>query len=102
MASYDALVKLHPSPIILLNRAIAVSYGDGPEAGLELLAQVEAGGDLEFYPLLPAVRADLLRRANRRDEAVVAYRRAIDQAGTDIERRLLQRRLDELTSRRGR
>jgi RNA polymerase sigma-70 factor (ECF subfamily) len=66
---------------------------------LDLLAQVEAMGDLEFYPLLAAVRADLLRRAGRTDEAIVAYGRAIEQAGTGAERRLFQRRLDELTTR---
>jgi len=85
--------------VISLNRAIAVSFRDGPERGLALLADLEAGGELECYPLLPAVRADFLRRANRREEAVVAYRQAIECAATDAERRLLQRKLAELDSR---
>ena len=93
VAAYDALLEMHASPVIFLNRAVAVSFRDGPEAGLALLAEVEATGDLEFYPLLAAVRADLLRRADRRDEAVAAYRHAIDQAATDVERRFLERRL---------
>lgn len=97
VANYDALVELHPSPVIMLNRAVAVGFREGPDQGLEQLAEVEATGDLEFYPLLADVRADLLRRAGRRDEAIVAYHRAIEQAGTDGERRLLQRRLEELT-----
>jgi RNA polymerase sigma-70 factor (ECF subfamily) len=95
VAAYDALFELHPSPVIFLNRAIAISFRDGPESGLDLLDEVEASGDLEFYPLLPAIRADLLRRADRRAEAVVAYRQAIDHAATDVERRFLQRRLAE-------
>ena len=98
VANYDALIELHPSPVIMLNRAVAVGFRDGPEAGLDLLAQVEAMGDLQFYPLLAAVHADLLRRAGRADEAIVAYGRAIEQAATDAERRLFQRRLDELTT----
>jgi len=93
---YDALVKLHPSPIIRLNRAVAVSFRDGPERGLAEIASIEATGDLDAYPLMAAVRADFLRRANRRDEAIIAYRKAIDDAGTDAERRLMRRRLDEV------
>jgi RNA polymerase sigma-70 factor (ECF subfamily) len=95
-ATYDALIELHPSSVIRLNRAIAVGFRDGPEAGLDSLAEIEAADDLGLYPLLHAVRADFLRRANRVQEAVEAYRRAVAQAGTDPERRLFQRRLNEL------
>jgi len=96
VANFDALVDLHPSPVISLNRAIAVGFRDGPDAGLALLADLEAAGDLDSYPLLPAVRADFLRRANRPTEAVAAYREAILQAGTEAERRLLQRKLHQI------
>src|SRR3954465_11336116 len=74
VAHFDALIDLHSSPVIALNRAIAVGFRDGPDAGLALLADLEADGDLESYPLLPAIRADFLRRANRPKEATAAYR----------------------------
>ena len=100
VAKFDALIDLHPSPVISLNRAIAVGFRDGPDAGLALLADLEATGDLAEYPLLPAVRADLLRRANRPQEAVAAYRQAICTAGTEAERRLLLRKLHEIAPAR--
>jgi RNA polymerase sigma-70 factor (ECF subfamily) len=96
VAMFDALVDLHASPVISLNRTIAVGFRDGPDAGLALLADLEATGDLAEYPLLPAVRADFLRRANRPKEAVAAYRQAISTAGTEAERRLLLRKLHEI------
>jgi RNA polymerase sigma-70 factor (ECF subfamily) len=96
VANFDALVDLHPSPVISLNRAIAVGFRDGPETGLALLAELETDGGLESYPLLPAVRADFLRRANRPKEAVAAYHQAVLQAGTEAERRLLQRKLRQI------
>src|SRR3954451_8696811 len=96
VANFDALVDLHPSPVISLNRAIAMGFRDGPDTALALLADLEAAGDLDSYPLLPAVRADFLRRANRPREAVAAYREAILQAGTEAERRLLQRKLHQI------
>src|SRR4051812_43124341 len=96
VAHFDALIDLHPSPVIALNRAIAVGFRDGPDAGLALLADLEADRDLESYPLLPAIRADFLRRANRREEAIAAYRQAISTASTEAEQRLLQRKLHEL------
>lgn len=94
--AYDALLELQSSPVVALNRAVAVSFCDGPEAGLTALAQVEGDVRLAGYRLLPAVRADLLRRAGRGDEAAVAYRAAIEQARTDAERRFLERRLAEI------
>ena len=86
-----------PSPIVRLNRTVAVGLRDGPEAGLVLLAELETGGELDGYPLLPAVRADLLRRAGRLEGAAAAYRQAIEVAGTEPERRLMERRLREVT-----
>ena len=68
---------------------------EGPEAGLALVERIEAGGELDGYHLLPAARGDMLRRLGRREEAARAYRRAYDLAGTDAERRYLERRLAE-------
>jgi RNA polymerase sigma-70 factor (ECF subfamily) len=93
VAGYDALLARHPSPVVGLNRAVAIAFRDGPDIGLAELDQL--GDQLRDYPLLSAVRADLLRRAGRRTEAVPAYRAAIAAARTDAERRLLQRRLAE-------
>ena len=94
---YDHLFALAPSDVIALNRAVAVSMSEGPEAGLMLLDRIEAGGELRAYHLLPAARADMLRRLGRRAEAAESYRRAFDLAGTDAERRYLERRLLEAT-----
>jgi RNA polymerase sigma-70 factor (ECF subfamily) len=69
---------------------------EGPEAGLALVDALEASGALPGYHLLPASRADLLRRLGRRSEAAAAYRQALDLAATDAERRYLRRRLDEV------
>jgi RNA polymerase sigma-70 factor (ECF subfamily) len=90
---YERLARLVPSPVIELNRAVAVAMADGPQAGLELVAAIEAAGDLEGYYLLPATRADLLRRLGRPGEAAASYRAARDLAPTDAERRYLDRRL---------
>jgi RNA polymerase sigma-70 factor, ECF subfamily len=93
---YDQLARLTPSPVVALNRAVAVAMAEGPEAGL-LLAD-ELADALSGYHLLPATRADLLRRAGRRAEAADAYRTALDLAPTDAEQRYLRRRLDELAA----
>jgi RNA polymerase sigma-70 factor, ECF subfamily len=93
---YDALLRRRPSPVIALNRAIAVAMTKGPEAGLALVAELEQGGELDGYYLLAAARADLLRRLGRRTEAALAYRRALERVGTDPERRYLERRLAEV------
>jgi RNA polymerase sigma-70 factor (ECF subfamily) len=92
---YDDLAALAPSPVVALNRAIAVSLSQGPAAGLALVERLEAGGELEGYHLLPAARADMLRRLGRPEEAARDYRRAHDLAGTDAERRYLERRIAE-------
>lgn len=91
---HDALATLRPSPVAALNRAVAIAFRDGPAAGLEAVDTLAA--ELEGYPRLPAVRADLLRRAGRIDEAAELYRAAIARADTAAERRQLQRRLDTL------
>jgi RNA polymerase sigma-70 factor (ECF subfamily) len=90
---YRALVEHQPTPIVRLNHAVAVAMAEGPEHGLALVNAIVAEGALREYHLLPAARAELLRRANREDEAAAAYREAIALAKNDAERRYLQRRL---------
>ena len=94
---YAELAALTPSPVVELNRAVAVGMADGPAAGLAIADDLATSGQLAGYHLLPAVRADLLRRLDRPAEAAQAYRAAIDQAGTDPERHYLKRRLTEIT-----
>jgi RNA polymerase sigma-70 factor (ECF subfamily) len=88
---YGELARLVPSPVVELNRAVAVAMADGPAAGLVLVDAL--AGRLDGYHLLRATRADLLRRLGRRDEAARAYREALELAPTDAERRFLARRL---------
>jgi len=92
-ALYNELVRMVPTPVVELNRAVAVGMADGPEAGLRLVDGLERSGALTCYHLLPATRADLLRRLDRRVEAAVAYRAALSLAATDAERRYLTRRI---------
>ncbi|MFI1194846.1 RNA polymerase sigma factor [Micromonospora sp. NPDC020750] len=94
---YAELAELAPSAVVQLNRAVAVGMAHGPQRGLALLEQVERSGELAGNHLVPAVRADLLRRLDRRGEAAGAYRRALDLAGNDAERRYLWGRLAEVT-----
>ncbi|WP_141575338.1 RNA polymerase sigma factor [Actinomadura sp. WMMA1423] len=96
---YDELAALVPSPVVRLNRAVAVGMADGPAAGLDLVEDLERSGALEGYHLLPATRADLLRRMGRDAEAADAYRRALDLASDTAERRYLARRLAETAPR---
>jgi RNA polymerase sigma-70 factor (ECF subfamily) len=98
-ALYGQLVQLVPSPVVELNRAVAVAMADGPSAGLALVEALEASGTLAGYHLLPATRADLLRRLGRTGEAAGAYREALGLAATDAERHYLTRRLAETTAR---
>jgi len=95
-ALYGALAELQPSPVIELNRATAVGFADGPEAGLRLLEPLL--DDLDGYQPLHAARAELLRRAGEPAEAARAYRRAIALAATAVEREELERRLVSLRS----
>jgi RNA polymerase sigma-70 factor (ECF subfamily) len=96
-ALYGRLARLVPSAVVKLNGAVAVSMRDGPAAGLALVEQLEASGELAGYHLLPATRADLLRRLGRSDEAALVYKQALELASTDAERRYLTRRLTEVT-----
>ena len=92
---YGQLGRINPSPVVELNRAVAVGMAQGPEAGLALLDALTAAGALAGYHLLPAARADLLRRLGRQPEAADAYREALALCGTDAERRYLTRRRAE-------
>ena len=94
-ALYGVLAALHPSPVVELNRAVAVAMADGLERGLALLEQVHLPG----YHLLPAARAELLRRLERWDEAAVAYREALAAVANEAERCFLARRLAEVEAR---
>jgi RNA polymerase sigma-70 factor, ECF subfamily len=92
-ALYGQLARLAPSPVVELNRAVAVAMAEGVEAGLRLVEELSASARLEGYYLLPATRADLLRRAGRPQEARAAYVEAVALAPTEAERRYLTRRL---------
>ena len=94
---YDRLSEIVPTPVVLLNRAVAVAMAQGPAAGLTLVDELDRAGVLADYYLLPATRADLLRRLRRHAEAATAYRRALELAPTDAERRFLRRRLAEVS-----
>jgi RNA polymerase sigma-70 factor, ECF subfamily len=93
---YAELQRIVPSAVVALNRAVAVAMAYGPAAGLELVNNLAAGGRLAGYYLLPATRADLLRRLDRRAEAAASYRRALELVATGPERRYLSRRLAEV------
>ncbi|WP_330284612.1 RNA polymerase sigma factor [Streptomyces sp. NBC_00588] len=94
-ALYGELSRFVPSAVVRLNRAVAVGMSEGFDAGLALVAQLEQEGDLAGYHLLPATRADLLRRSGRTQEAAKAYERALELVENDAERRFLQKRLAE-------
>ncbi|MDT7556792.1 MAG: polymerase sigma-70 factor, subfamily [Pseudonocardiales bacterium] len=96
VALYDVLKTLDGSPLVELNRAVAVAMRDGPAAGLSLLDQLAADPRLAGYHLLPAARADLLRRLGRYGEAAGAYRCALELVGNEPERAFLERRLSAL------
>jgi RNA polymerase sigma-70 factor (ECF subfamily) len=93
---YDLLLQAQPSPVVELNRAVAVAMRDGPSAGLALIDEILARGDLVEYHLAHAARADLYRRLGNRDEAKAAYERAISLARQEPERRFLERRVAAL------
>jgi len=95
-AHYDALFALNPSPVVELNRAVAVAMRDGPAAGLALVDGILARGELTDYHLAHAARADFLRRLGRTDEARSAYERALALARQEPERRFLLKRLNQL------
>jgi RNA polymerase sigma-70 factor, ECF subfamily len=93
---YDLLARAQPSPVVELNRAVAVAMRDGPAAGLELIDVILARGDLAEYHLAHAARADLCRRLGRADDARGSYQRALELARQEPERRFLVRRLGEI------
>ncbi len=95
---YSALLHLHPSPVVELNRAVAIAMADGPEVGLQCIDEIVTRGDLRAYHLLPAARADLLRRLGRWTEAEAAYRQALAFVTNIAERRFLKRRLAEIVA----
>ena len=95
LSLYDTLQAMDPSPVVALNRAVALAKVEGPEAGLKVLKAIEDSRALEHYFLLPATRADLLLKLDRCDEAEAAYRDALKSPCTVPERRFLEGRLSE-------
>ncbi|MFI5352756.1 MAG: RNA polymerase sigma factor [Candidatus Binatales bacterium] len=93
---YDELFRIRPTPIVELNRAVAIAMAEGPEAGLRLIEALEARGELTDYYLMWSAKADLLRRMHRFAEAESCYRRALELVGTEPERRFLERRIAEV------
>jgi RNA polymerase sigma-70 factor, ECF subfamily len=99
-ALYTALARVAPSPVVALNRAVAVGMAEDPAAGLATVDEIESAGILAGYHLLPATRADLLRRSGDFEAAAAAYREAMPLAPTETERRYLARRLADVTTGR--
>jgi RNA polymerase sigma-70 factor (ECF subfamily) len=95
---YDLLQQLLPSPVVALNRAVAIAMARGPRAGLAIIDELAAAGELDEYHLLHAARADMLRRLGSNAEAAESYELALNLAGNDSERRFLERRLREVRS----
>ncbi|MEO5955721.1 MAG: RNA polymerase sigma factor [Nitrospiraceae bacterium] len=101
VALYDLLLQACPSPVIELNRAVAVAMRDGPSAGLELVDAILRKGDLDAYHLAHAARADLCRRLGRTKDARTSYQRALNLTQQKPERRFLEKRLNELPGSTG-
>jgi RNA polymerase sigma-70 factor (ECF subfamily) len=97
VALYDRLLAMTSSPVVALNRAAAVSMRDGPEAGLRLVDDLASDRQLERYHLLHSARGAMLDRTGDHAGAAEAFRRALDLATNPVDRRFLQRRLDEVT-----
>ena len=97
---YEKLEEVMPHALVRLNRAVAVAMATSPERGLAMVDELVAAGELADYHLLPATRADLLRRLGRDAEAQGAYRDALARAPSDAERRFLNRRIQETDGRR--
>jgi RNA polymerase sigma-70 factor (ECF subfamily) len=93
---YDLLQQVMPSPIVSLNRAVAVAMAQGPQRALAIIDELAASGELEDYHLLHAARADMLRRLGSNDEAAESYKAALELVTNDSERRFLERRLKEV------
>ena len=95
-ALYDALFAIRPTPVVALNRAVAVAMRDGPEPGLTLIDELLARGELAGYHLAHAARGELSRRLGRTDHARAAFNRALELAKQEPERRFLKARLANL------
>src|SRR6185369_16376140 len=93
---YDALLRMDDSPVIELNRAVAVAMRDGPAAGLAAIDAIVARGDLRDYRLVHAARAEFCRRLGRTAEALAAYRKALALTRQEPERRFIERRIAEI------
>jgi len=93
---YDELARLQPSPVVSLNRAVAVAMAEGPERGLELMKELAETSDLENYHLLHAARADMHRRLGRNADAAAEYQKALGLVTNESERRYLEKRLKEV------
>ncbi|MFI5081228.1 MAG: DUF6596 domain-containing protein, partial [Streptosporangiales bacterium] len=98
---YDVLLEVWPSPVVALNRAVALALAEGPETGLAQIQELEADGRLADYRYLPAAKADLLRRLGRGEEAVQAYRAALALTDNSAERDFLGRRIAEVGGQPG-
>jgi RNA polymerase sigma-70 factor (ECF subfamily) len=96
---YELLLQVNPSPVVALNRAVAVAMAEGPQLGLQILDEIEGPGELSKYHLLPAAKAYVLRMLGRWDEAISYYRTALALAGNEPERRFLEKRLSEAVLR---
>ncbi len=96
---YSLLLRINPSPVVALNHAVAVAMADGAAAGLHLLDRLASSEALADYHLLPAARADLLRRLDRHEEAADAYRAALTLVGNDADRHFLEQRLVEVSAK---
>jgi RNA polymerase sigma-70 factor (ECF subfamily) len=95
---YDLLLTAVPSPVVALNRAVALAMSEGPTRGLDVVNEIGATGELDGYYLFHSTRADLLRRLGRNGESGDAYSRAIELATNDVERSYLERRRQEVLS----
>ncbi|HKZ05663.1 MAG TPA: hypothetical protein VJU81_09360, partial [Methylomirabilota bacterium] len=95
-ALYGVLAEVHPTPVVELNRAVAIAMAGDVARGLSLVDAIERRGELAGYHLLPTARAELLRRLGRRGEAAKAYRRALELVKNEAERRHLEKRLAEV------
>jgi len=100
LALYDALLRLTPTPVVELNRAVAVAMVQGPASGLAIMDRLDGEGQLESYSYLHSGRADLLRRLGRREEARSAYERAVVLTSNAAERAFLARRLADVAAPR--